>query len=103
LGIYVEGMTPEIRSDYQLSYGMFSDEGNVAVHHLVTTLAKQLEQGAFEDEDSCASWFRSEMAQIEAAGHGEICDTDVRESLFEALGPALEEAAFDAEAVILSY
>jgi hypothetical protein len=30
---------------------MFSDEGNVAVHHLVTTLARQLEQGAFRDED----------------------------------------------------
>jgi hypothetical protein len=43
------------------------------------------------------------MAQIEAAGHGEICDTDVRESLFEAPGPALEDAGYDDEAVILSY
>ena len=63
-----------------ISYGMFSDEGNMAVHGLVTTAKSQ--------NLSWAQTFQvlRDLADSNPDSFGEAMDTVVRECVYDAIG-----------------
>lgn len=64
----------------EIYYGMFSDEGNMAVHTIVTNAKSQ--------NLSWAETFKalSELADSNSDSYGEAMDTMVRECVYDAIG-----------------
>ena len=64
----------------EIYYGMFSDEGNLAVHTIVTNAKSQ--------NLSWAETFKalSELADSNSDSYGEAMDTMVREYVYDAIG-----------------
>jgi hypothetical protein len=63
-----------------ISYGMYSDEGNMAVHGIVTTAKSQ--------NLSWAQTFKAlrDLADSNPDSFGETMDTVVRECVYDAIG-----------------
>lgn len=64
--------------------GMFSDEGNLAVYEIVTRLAQEASCGDLKRVDLPKA---VEVARkdVQAFGHTEVWDTEVRTALFQKL------------------
>lgn len=77
------------------TWGMFSAAGNFAVDAMVKTARLKCRT---EPEPAVIAWIRTEKERIEAACHGEVSDTMVREMISWALDEAWTQAyghAFD--------
>jgi hypothetical protein len=78
-------------------YGMFTDDGNVAVNRMVTDLASAVDAGEITDRHAFDERLEAAMDDIDESGHHEVTDTDVREQIARALRPVLQRAGIEAE------
>lgn len=60
--------------------GMFTDEGNIAVYEIITRLAQEAARGDLKRVDLAAA-LEVARKDVQALGHNEVWDTEVRSSL----------------------
>jgi hypothetical protein len=90
-------MAREIQRGDERYFGMFTDDGNVAVHRMVSELAAAVGSGEIKDRDTFDERLETAMNTIDEVGHSEVFDSDVRDHIAEALTDPLERAGIDAE------
>jgi hypothetical protein len=90
-------MAREIQRGDERYFGMFTDEGNVAVHRMVSDLAAAIGSGEIQDRDGFDERLETAMYAIDETGHSEVFDSDVRDHIADALTDPLERAAIDAD------
>lgn len=81
------------------TYGMYTDEGNAAVHKMVEEIKKFAETQCshckrFPSEQELREDLQGRMA-IVAKTHGEVHDTDVRDQLHYVLKEIWESLGYD--------